>query len=141
MRQPATIAQPAVKGLLERAVKAVDYPGATPLEFYSFMRNNIGRSDIGTFVGFADGVPRIICIGLLPTTVFTFLPQIVFVYNEGSKALAKAVGVRVRAWLRDNGFDEALAVNMLHKPDAFARVFSHFGEPKSFAEVVRFILS
>jgi hypothetical protein len=127
-------------GLLKRAVKAVEYPGTTPLEFASYLKSRIGLSDVGVFVGFEDSVPRAIVMAVLPEGPFMIAPQIALVYNQGSKALIRKLGARLRQWLLENGFTEALGINMTHSEAGFSRVFAHFGEPSRFGVVVRFRL-
>jgi hypothetical protein len=140
------VAKPAVIGLLKRAFRAVGFPDASPAELMPFLRSNIGRSDWGLFVGFepfdqrSGGDPKAVALAMLPSTPLMLKPQIVLAYNEGSKALARMIGVRVRAWILEAGYADALAINLHHKARSFARVFRHFGEPSSFAEVVRFSL-
>jgi hypothetical protein len=140
VRRPDTLASPAVAGLLQRAVKAVDYPGTTPLEVASFLRHNIGRSDYGVFVGFAGDLPQTIVVALLPDGPFMVAPQIALVYNQGSKALIRMVGGRLRQWILENGFSEALGINLAHSEAGFSRVFAHFGEPSRFGVMVKFRL-
>jgi hypothetical protein len=139
VRRPDTLASPAVAGLFERAFRAV---GCTspPLELKGFLRGNIGRNEWGAFVGSEGGVPKAVVVALLPTSPFMLSPQIPLAYNEGSKALARLLGVRVRKWILDNGFNDALAINVRHSAAVFGRVFAHFGKPSRFAEMISFQL-
>jgi hypothetical protein len=127
-------------GLLKRAFRAVGFPDTNPVELAAFLRSNIGRSDWGVFVGSEGGDPKAVALAMLPSTPLMLKPQIVLAYNEGSRAVARMIGVRVRAWILDNGYTDALGINLHHKARSFARVFAHFGEPSRVAELVRFRL-
>jgi hypothetical protein len=137
VRQPATLAKPAVMGLLKRAAR--DYPGTTPREFAAYVRGNIGRSDWGVFVGAEDGVPKSIVLVLLPCPL-TIAPQVVLAYNEGARVLGYKVGIRVKRWILENGYAQALALNLRHSETLFCRLFARFGKPERFGGVIRFIL-
>jgi hypothetical protein len=124
-------------GLLKRA--ATDYPGTTPREFAGYVGRNIGRSDWGVFVGAQQDVPKCIVIVLLPCPL-TIAPQVVLAYNEGGRGLGYQVGIRVKRWILENGFSEALALNLRHSEALFCRLFARFGKPERFGGVIRFIL-
>jgi hypothetical protein len=126
-------------GLLKRAVIGVNYPRATPLEIARYVRENIGRSEWGVFVGFESGDPKAIVIAILPCP-FMIAPQIPLAYNEGSRALFRTLGARLRQWIVDNGYEDALGINLHHSEAAFRRVFAHFGASQRFGEVIRFNL-
>jgi hypothetical protein len=124
-----------------RAAERVSYPGGpTPREFLGYLRGNIGRSDLGVFVGYEHGTPRGLVVAMLPTTILMLMPQLILGYNEGSRELHKLASVRIREWLREAGYNTAAALNRARADKVFSRGFADFGRPSVYGSIIKFDL-
>lgn len=130
VRSVETIAGPAVKSLIMRAIEAMQYPGTTPLAYYREIAADIASPKLGVFVGFAGDDPRAVAICYLPASQAAMGPQVAVAYSD-DRALSRMIGERAREWIRSAGFDHLYALNLLHGDAAWFRVFAHVGECRS----------
>jgi hypothetical protein len=127
--------------LVLRAAERISYPGGpTPHLFLSHVRRNLGRSDVGVFVGYENEVPKGFVLVLLPTTPLMLLPQLILGFNEGSRELHKLASVRIRDWLLQNGYHTAAALNRARDDKVFIRGFADFGKGTVYGSIIRFEL-
>lgn len=124
--------------LLLRAIEATQAPTVNAQAYYDEIAAHIASPARGVFVGFDEHDPKAVAVVILPTSPMMMGPQVPLAYSE-SRALSTAVGVRVRDWLHQAGFDRFFCVNFKHDDKAYARVFGHVGEFRAagtFFEVV-----
>jgi hypothetical protein len=139
VRTRETLMRPDVASLVMRGANAcgVLSSGAALAE----LARDIALDHIGCFVGFHDSEPQGLLIVQLPTSAFQLGPVVLVAYSEGaSRELTHEGGRRMREWIRAAGFDEAVALNLLHPDRAFCRRFAHFGTPERTGSVIKFRL-
>lgn len=147
VRTLATFSRPDIKDLVWSACAAVRYPGTDAGSIYKELSLRIAENELGLFVGIEDA-PLALCVAILPTSCLMMAPQIPLLYNRGSRALIRALAVRVREWIVEHGHTHAIGANMYqpqegtrigNRPDAaFCRGFRHFGDPEHAGSLIRF---
>ena len=110
-----------------RAVTATRYPGADPVLFYDEIARRIADPDLGLFVGLVHDSPLALCLAVLPSSQLMMAPQVALVYSEGRPMLIRHMGDRLRAWLRSEGHDRFMAVNLRHTDAVFVRAARRVG--------------
>ena len=136
VRTAETIAHPAVKALIMRAVVATRYPGTTAQAFYDEIAEGITSDTLGVFVGFNEArEPVALVIGSLPFNAIMMAPQVHLVYST-SRELSRLLGEKLRAWVTKHEHDRLIGVNLWHDDEAFCRVFRHMGETRVIGSLV-----
>lgn len=138
VRTRETICHPDISQLIMRGARkaGLTQPAAVLAEIVG----QIASHGIGVFVGFDGHDPKAVAIAQLPSSAFHLAPTVSLAYSEGARALAIAVGARLRDWLCEAGFRDALAINMQHTDRAFMRGLAHFGTPERIGGIIRFSL-
>jgi len=150
VRTLATLTHPEIKDLIWRALSKLRYPGTDSGSFYRELQVRIGEDGLGVFIGFEFGTPKTLCIGVLPSSAMMMAPQISLVYSDGTPEMICHVSIRVREWIKAEGYGEALGVNLYRDSEelegrigkrndlAFQRGFRHFGQPEVAGAMIRF---
>jgi hypothetical protein len=138
VRTLRTVREPRLSELIERAAERISYGGPTPKAFRLYLWGNIGRSDLGVFVGYEGSKPCGLVVCQLPVNCLMICPQLIIGYNEGSRELHKLATERIQHWLKENGWNCALAVNRRREHQVFARAFADFGKASVYGTIVRF---
>jgi hypothetical protein len=133
---------PAIRDLIERAIEKIEYPGTTSYELYAELVRRAPDDDIGIFIGYQeiDGTERPVAVVVivLPTSQAMIAPQGIILYSEGSPAVIRFIGVRVRSWLVKAGHNCVLGLNLRHGDATFCRLLEHVGKPEVLGSVVAF---
>ena len=142
VRTAATIARADIRDLVLRAVEATRYPGADPVLLYDELARRIAAPDLGFFVGFVgEWVPQALCVAILPTSQLMMAPQCVLVYSRGPSMLVRHIGERLRAWLRAEGYDRVMGVNLYRSDAAFLRAGRRYlGSGRRIGSLMEFTL-
>src|ERR1700738_3242961 len=136
VRTRETICHPDISHLIMHGARKAGLP--QPALVLTEIVNQIHSHGIGVFIGFRGDDPQAVVVAQLPSSAFHLAPFVSLAYSDGRRALSIAVGARLRDWLREAGFDNALAVNMRHTDRAFMRGLAHFGAPARAGGIIRF---
>lgn len=139
VRTLQTLSSPQLKDLVRRAVPAA-LPCVDARVFYRELGARIGEPGLGVFVGYQGDHAKAFGVALLPQSCMMMAPQVALVYSDGMPAIGRRLGARMREWLLEGGYKEALTCNMIARRSdrAFMVGLRHFGEPERVGSLIRF---
>ena len=118
LRNPRALLIPNVAMLIKRAVEGTEHvaPGGidtTAKEFFDYTT----EEDKFLFLGMEDGAPKGLVMGYFPDSALFPLPMVTLIYNEGTKALTKAMLQATFDHITANGYSKVWAINTTGKSD------------------------
>jgi hypothetical protein len=119
LRNPNVLTEPAFAALLERSYYAV--PRTHDYLFAQVLRELAGAitaSDRFMLAAYEDYIPKAVCYGDLPVARMFPHPILHAIYNEGSKACAKALREALVDYLSAAGYTSIIALNGTGRDDA-----------------------
>lgn len=138
VRTKETLARFEEHQLVLRALGAIKYPGAHPVEIFANLFDHVETESRGLFIGYADEKPLAIVVALLPDSPLMMYAQIAAAYSEGPPALARMMSRRLREWIVKAGHTRVLAINLNHSDAIFCRLFRHLGTPSVRCSLIQF---
>ncbi len=118
LRNPRALLVPEVAMLLKRAVEGTEHvaPGGvdtTAKEFFDYTTDE----SMFLFLGMEDGAPKGLEMGYFPDSALFPLPMVTLIYNEGTKALTKAMLTATVEHISARGYSKFWAMNATGKSD------------------------
>lgn len=112
LRNPKALLIPEVQALLKRAVEAGTFlaPGGFDTVAEDVF-NMVTDEYQFMLLGAEKGAFKSVVLGHLPVGNLFPYPTIVLFYNEGSRALSRATGVKLMDFIVSHGYTKTLAVN------------------------------
>ncbi len=129
LRNPRALLIPEVAMLIKRAVEATKYaaPGGvdtTAKEFFDYTTDE----SMFLFLGMEAGASKGLVMGYFPDSALFPLPMVTLIYNEGTKALLKAMSKEIVDHISANGYSKFWAMNATgHTDKAWIRTLTPKG--------------
>ncbi len=119
LRNPRALLVPDVAMLIKRAVESNDLvaPGgvdSTAQEFFDYTTNE----SMFLFLGMEDGKPKGLTMGYFPQSCLFPFPMVTLIYNEGTRALLKAMSKEITDYIYGHGYSKFWAMNATGRSDA-----------------------
>jgi hypothetical protein len=137
VRTRETLTRPDIAQLIMRGARECGFP--VPSAILAELALSPGDACTGIFVGSVSDEPCVVVIGFLPSSAFWLAATVSLAYSERApRQLVALVAAKLRGWLKENGHNHVLVMNMLHSDRSYIKGLRHFGAPSRAGSVIRF---
>ena len=123
LRRPEALGIPDIQDLLRRALDSTHMVAPNGLDTVAQdVINLVTMDDQFLFLGAEKGKFHAVMMGYLPVGNMFPYPTVVLIYNEGSRALSRAMQEHLLDFITSRGYTRMLAVNTSgHRDEAWLR--------------------